>query len=467
MRRIHISVALALLAAALCAEGAMAAFCDKDSNVTGVENTLPIDLSNPVWVRSVPHGDLYTVGESADDRINLVHLYGSTGYDFGFAAGSLLKDEMNATLTTAFGYFSSQALQAAQGIITKWKIPEALAKLIIEFGLDFVLDWQAEEAKAFMDPSIFDEMRGIADATGLDYQMILRIHMVGEVTRGSCSFYGLFGSATLGGKTLQLRALDWDTGAGLQNHPTVTVYHPTTASGLGVPFANVGWAGWIGVLTGMSSNRLGISEIGISYPDSTFGNESFVGIPFIFLERQIIQRATSVFDAMEMITNANRTCDLVLGVADGNAKTARMVQYSYSVANIMTPENLMPHEPWHPRINDTVYCAMDWICPYYQHIMADQLKAMHGRITPELSISNITSIVRTGSLHVAVYDLTDDMLFVANAKGEQDVSGEKDAYYRQFVRLNMSEAFNKLTARLSLVASITDTQHPLPFNPQF
>jgi isopenicillin-N N-acyltransferase-like protein len=436
--------AVASLTLLLAASHVNAAYCNLKSNVTGPENTIPIDTSAPVYVRSVPNGDLYTLGSNPDDQVYLLHLYGGSGYEFGYAAGQLLASEMNDTLTTAYDYFADQLMQAAEGIIDKYNIPKDIAQMIVDKGLDFVLDWQASEAAQFMDRAIFDEMRGMSDASGVDYQMILRIHMIGEVTRGSCSFYGLFGNATLNNKTLQLRALDWDTGAGLQNHPTITVYHPTAGSGLGVPFANIGWAGWIGTLSGMSSNRLGISEIGISYPDSTFGEESFVGIPFVFLERQIVQRATSVFDAMDMITTANRTCDLVLGVADGNAGTARMVQYSYSVANVMTPETLLPLEPWHPRIPDAVYCAMDWICPYYQHIMADQITAMHGRITPELSIANITAVVQTGSLHVAVYDLTDNLLFVANAQGKQDTTGSKDAYARQFLRLDMTTAFNKL-----------------------
>ena len=432
-----------LLTFALLVASTFAADCDTKNNFTGPENTIPVDLSNPVYVRSVQNGDLYTVGANENDRVHLLHVYGSTGYEFGFAAGQLLGPEMNSTLQTAYDYFGSQIMQAAKGIIDKYHIPPAIADMIVDKGLDFVLDWQAAEAKPFMDPSIFDEMRGMAAAAGIDYKMILRVHMIGEVTRGACSYYGLFKSMTLDGKTLQLRALDWDTGAGLQNHPTVTVYHPAPGSSLGVPFANVGWAGWIGTLTGMSSNRIGISEIGISYPDSTFGKESFVGIPFVFLERQIVQRASDVFDAMDMIKNANRTCDLVLGVADGRHETARMVQYSYSVANVMTPQNQMPLAWWHPRIEDAVYLAMDWICPYYQHIMARQLTAMAGRITPELSIRNITAVVRTGSLHVAVMDLTDNMLYVANARGNQDTAGEPDAFARQFLRLNMTVAYNK------------------------
>lgn len=62
------------------------------------------------------------------------------------------------------------------------------------------------------------------------------------LTLGRCSLYGLWGNATLGGKTLQLRALDFDTGASLQDYPVVTIYHPRSSK-LGQAFANVAWAG--------------------------------------------------------------------------------------------------------------------------------------------------------------------------------------------------------------------------------
>lgn len=71
---------------------------------------------------------------------------------------------------------------------------------------------------------------------------------------------------------------------------SVTVYHPKN---LGHDFANVGFIGWIGALTGQSSAHMAISEIGVTFPDATFGKESRVGIPFVFLLRDILQFDTS------------------------------------------------------------------------------------------------------------------------------------------------------------------------------
>ena len=130
--------------------------------------------------------------------------------------------------------------------------------------------------------------------------------------------YGAWGDATLDGKTLQMRALDWDTSGPFQDYPQVTVYHKETASVVVVvpspeemvatateqSFANVGWTGWIGSITGMSEVNTAISEIGVSFPDATFGKESRFGVPFTFILRDILQFDRTLDDAMDHITNA-------------------------------------------------------------------------------------------------------------------------------------------------------------------
>lgn len=443
-----LGVSLAFILAALAPWSADAAFCNKNVNITSPMNNHSVYAEEPVFVKSVKNGEMYALGNN-ESLVHVLHLYGKDGYELGYAQGELLGSMANDTLGGMWDYFSGEILKrvnkATHG--KDYNLPPWLVDDIVNLGLELALDKQSAESSPFMNPEIFKEYRGLADATGIDYNKIVRIHLIGEITRGQCSFYGAYGNATKDSKTLQLRALDWDTGAGLQNHPTITIYHPPqNASGpskMGQPWANVGWAGWVGTVTGMSSSQIGISEISISFPDKEwFGTESYVGIPFVFLERQIVQYGTSVFDAMRMIKEANRTCDLVLGVADGVHKTARMVAYSQSEANIFDAENLQPLAPWHPRLNDTVYCGMDWICPYYQHLLYKQLEKFHGTLTPELSISSVTAVVGTGDLHIAVMDLTEQVLFVANARGSTQ-QGSPNAYQRQFNRLDMAVSFSK------------------------
>lgn len=47
----------------------------------------------------------------------------------------------------------------------------------------------------------------------------------------------------------------------------ITVYHPTDG---GHPFANMGWPGSIGMMTGFSAAQMAISEIGVGYPDGMY-----------------------------------------------------------------------------------------------------------------------------------------------------------------------------------------------------
>lgn len=251
-----------------------------------------------------------------------------------------------------------------------------------------------------------------------------------------CSLYGLWGKATLGGKTLQMRALDWDTDGGLQDYPVITVYHPLTPK-LGHAFVNVAWAGYIGVLTGMSSSLLGISSIGVSLPDDTFGDMSMAGLPFIFVERHILQYSETLDDALAFIADVRRTCHLILAVGDGKLKTARMIQYSHSLVKFFDDLNLQPLADWHPRISDVVYDGMDWVCPSVQYKLYQQITAQYGQITPEVTVQNITSVVKTGDLHVAIYDLTDNVLYVANARGTGE-HGPDPAYQRQFIKLDLN-----------------------------
>ena len=72
---------------------------------------------------------------------------------------------------------------------------------------------------------------------------------------------------------------------------------------------------------------------------------------------------------------------------------------------------------------------MDWLCPGYTQVLGRQLNKYHGTLTPEITINDIVSIVQTGDLHIAVYDLTKKQVYIANAKADYE-SGPNMAYDR-------------------------------------
>ena len=105
------------------------------------------------------------------------------------------------------------------------------------------------------------------------------------------------------------------------------------------------------------------------------------------------------------------------------------VEYSAAVADFMSWSTLRPEAAWHPRIRDVVYWGMDWLCPAYSNVLARQIDHYHGNLTAYNTIHDIVSIVQTGDLHVAVYDLGTMTMFVATARGDGE-EGPAMAYDR-------------------------------------
>lgn len=118
---------------------------------------------------------------------------------------------------------------------------------------------------------------------------------------------------------MQLRALDWNMDGPFRNYAAVQVFHaePNQVCGVcffvetaahffntkGRSFATVGFPGFMGALSGMNDQKLAISEIGVSYPDPSYGKESRVGVPFIFMLREILQFDSTLAQAAARMRN--------------------------------------------------------------------------------------------------------------------------------------------------------------------
>ncbi|XP_072044139.1 protein dcd1A-like [Amphiura filiformis] len=422
----------------LLALAVVATVCSGKPDPNAKPNENPIQTAAPVFVKQAANGKLYTAGQG-DDKFYLLHVWG-TPYEMGFAHGTLLKEEATDLLDSVWQYLEDQVIEAINGtvkIFRPWFLED-----VSNFGLDVALDLEILATEKYSGKYFLEEIKGLGTAAGVDYRKIQRIHMLGELTKGDCSMFGAWNSAVpKPGTILQLRALDWNVDGPFKNHPQVTVYHPN--SGNGRAFANLGWSGWIGSITGMNDRQMAISEIGVSYPDDSFGSESRFGIPFTYILRDVLQFDNTLDDAVNRMANAHRTCNLILGVGDGKLGTFRGVQYSYAVSNFFDDKNLRPDATWHPKIPDVVYWGMDWLDADYSSVLARQLTKYHGNITAENTIRDITAIVQTGDLHIAIYDLNMNYMYVANAK-KASAKGAIYAYDRAFVKLDMKALFAEM-----------------------
>lgn len=341
----------------------------------GSPNLYPIvsgDVGSPLvsfvgsWVNATdPNGAglLYSMkvpmdGLNTTQEYPILHVWG-TPYQQGYAQGYLLKGQVNLFIPQAWAYLISQPVSVLEEYLPAW-----FAEMVAQEGFEVALDFTYDLQKDFSPQYVWEEMQGIADASGVPYLMIRRLMMLPDLTKGACSNAGFWGSATATGNTLQLRALDWDMDGPFRDFSLIYVNHgnPQNAS-WGHPFVQVSFVGFVGALTGQSATQLAVSEIGVSYSDASFGGKQpegvipVPGVPFIFMLREILQSDLTIDDAANRLNNHRRTCDLILGVGDGKLGYYRDFQYSEYLVNQLNPINYQPVNPqYHPYIADnTMY----------------------------------------------------------------------------------------------------------------
>jgi len=367
----------------------------------------------------------------------VLHLWG-TPYEKGQAQGLLLANILPTFLNDVWSYLETVVEKGLNQFIT---LPLWLELLIADIGLDLALDATELAARPFSGDYFYEELKGLCDAVGTKdcYKTAVRVHMIAGLTQGHCSLFGSWGAASYNGHTLQSRQLDWNMDGPFRNYPLVSVYHsngPTEND-----FVLVGMTGFVGALTGMSDHQLGISEIGVSYPDDSFGDQSRIGIPFIFMLRDILQFDHTVDDAISRMADQTRTCDLILAVGDGNLGYVRAIQYSYSVVNVMDDLNMRPvNSTWHFRVPESVYYGMDWLCPGMSQVLGVQLRANWGKLTLPVAIRDVIGVQGSGDVHVGVYDLTNNQLAVSFA-APHGVGGCERAYCRKYTVFDTKTLF--------------------------
>lgn len=111
-----------------------------------------------------------------------------------------MKEDMPVFYQKVWQYFEDQFVEAINSTV-EW-IPQDIAEYVAEKGLEVALDITYDLTKKFSGSYFFEEMQGIADATNYSYETIRRIHMIGELTKASCSMFGAWGNATAGNKNL-------------------------------------------------------------------------------------------------------------------------------------------------------------------------------------------------------------------------------------------------------------------------
>ena len=394
-------------------------------NCPGTPNKLTPSDSNATFVRSVQNGKLY-IDYSVQPPMRIVHAWGSS-LEMGVAIGSLLKNDLQVFLPKVLDYFETTAADSFPKDTPKW-----ILDIIEKYGVPFALDMTYKMTKAFTPRHFEDEIAGIAAGAGVDINMLRRLNMIPELIKASCSMVGAWGPAiaqTENGSTLyQLRALDWDIHGPFNDYPAVMIYHPTD----GVPFATLGWTGFVGALTGYSSSNVGICEKYWGGYNGTYFDE---GYPFHYLLRDILQFDPDTSAAMNRIIHADRTCAIFIGLGDSDTNQFRAVEYSHDIVNFFSDKSY-PRYPGHPGAQGLVYIDKHFQ-PSRDPCLGSALLANYGQLdTDHLILA--ASLHQTGDNHAAVYDFARNLMYVSSASSAQ-TPPVIPAYNRRFLKLDLNK----------------------------
>ena len=235
-----------------------------------------------------------------------VLIVSGTPEQMGAAHGALLKDEVRVTMQRCV-YLVGAASTARSG---KWFFDE-MAEI-------------ERRTTPHLPKRFLAECDAMAAAAGVS----LRDGRYGNLfpEKFHCSGVAVRGKASLDGRVVHARVLDYMRDIGLQDSAAVVVFLPDGYNA----WMTLGYAGFIGTVTAMNEKGLAVGEMGGR------GEGNWDGMPMSFLLRDIMERADNVEEALEIIKATPRTCEYYYVFSDRSRNIAGVKA---------TPEELLVLRP--------------------------------------------------------------------------------------------------------------------------
>jgi hypothetical protein len=349
---------------------------------------------------------------STTNRITVLHIEATNYYSIGYHHGKLMSLQASNNITALLGMADKLVAK-----FTKSFVPGRVRKKLISEELD--------RAWASMEPYVprqdIEEMQGLADgikAAGINnisLKMIQRVHAIPDLGETSCSALIACSSATSDGHVYQLRVLDYGAGIGMEN-PQITVVKGTRPNEN--LYVNVGWAGFIGLITGINEKSVCISEMGYRNPPG----ERLDATPMIFLMKQTLRYSDSAHEAVAILSAARRNNSYAYWVGDKNGNAAGLLTgpdsfFEYwmnknEVVNDVAKKKGRPDriEPV-PQYKDVIYAGHD------NKKEGAEVKRLLGSLNVESLKEVSRKIAMDSNFQVGIFDLTTLDLWVSNARG--------------------------------------------------
>ncbi|MFN9719453.1 MAG: C45 family autoproteolytic acyltransferase/hydrolase [Planctomycetota bacterium] len=265
------------------------------------------------------------------------------------------------------------------------------------------------------------ETQALAAALGLEPEIVEVLNVFPELFH--CSGFAVFGSATTDGKLYHGRVLDYMTTIGLQDSATTFIVRPEGY----IPFANVGYAAFIGSVSGMNAEKISLGEMGGR------GEGKWDGAPMATLMRRAMEECDTLSEVQELWTKSPRTCEYYYVFADGEINDA--------VGCAATPDSVefIKAGQSHERLGDGIRDAVVLSAGSRLEELRKRVTEKHGKIDADLGQWLMSRpVAMESNLHNVLFVPADGVLYIANA------SHKKPAAEMPYVKVNLPQLISEM-----------------------
>jgi hypothetical protein len=316
------------------------------------------------------------------------------------------------------------------GVLLKREIRHMVYHIVYGVGVGSSFEkgrWffgEIEQAQArlnpFIDPKYLEEMDAIALASGRPKEEIRLANFFPELFH--CSGFAVYGDATKDGTLYHGRILDYLKGVGLEQNAVVIVNQPEGANA----WVNISYAGFTGSVTAMNEKKVAIGEMGGR------GEGNWDGKPMAQLVREVMEKANTLDEAVDIMRKGPRTCEYYYVISDGKSKKA--------VGIAATPDKF--ETVWagevHPQLPHAVKDAVLMSAGSRYEKLVERVKEGYGRLDADGARDLMKRpVAMKSNIHSVLFAPETLDFWVANADSENPAS------HTRYTRYNLADLLKK------------------------